>query len=80
VLDGFQSPAKAQVIPGRAAAIRYALAQARPGDCVLIAGRGERISPAGGNTRATYEDGAVAREFLQGRTEQDHGRRFRVVG
>jgi len=80
VLDGFQRPAKAHVIPGRAAAIRYALGQARAGDCVLIAGRGERISPADGDAREPYDDVAVARQLLHGQTEQTNGRRFRVVG
>ena len=80
VLDGFQRPAKAQVIPSRAAAVRYALRHARPGDSVLIAGRGDRTSPASGNAQGPYDDAAMARALLHGQTEQTNCRRFRVVG
>jgi UDP-N-acetylmuramoyl-L-alanyl-D-glutamate--2,6-diaminopimelate ligase len=41
LLDGFDRPAKADVIPNRAFAIRTAMEQAREGDCVLICGLGE---------------------------------------
>ncbi|MCA9270290.1 MAG: hypothetical protein KDA41_17535, partial [Planctomycetales bacterium] len=38
VLDGYDRPARAHVIPDRWQAIEWALRQARPGDAVLIAG------------------------------------------
>ena len=40
ILEGFQQPAAAQVIIDRTEAIHWALAQAQPGDCLLIAGKG----------------------------------------
>lgn len=40
ILDGMDRPERAQVIPSRHHAIDWALNQAKPGDCVLIAGRG----------------------------------------
>ena len=42
ILDGYHRPAKARVMPSRADAITWALQQARSGDCVLVAGKGER--------------------------------------
>jgi UDP-N-acetylmuramoyl-L-alanyl-D-glutamate--2,6-diaminopimelate ligase len=79
VLDGFQRPGKAHVILDRAAAIRFALSQARAGDGVLIAGRGDRVSAGGGGKG--YDDREVACGLLFGRDERDDCRRqFRVVG
>ncbi len=40
VLDGFEKPERAMVIPNRWRAIQWALSQAAPGDAVLIAGDG----------------------------------------
>lgn len=40
VLDGYERPARAHVMPDRAAAIEWALSEAQTGDTVLIAGRG----------------------------------------
>ena len=37
ILDGYDRPARAHVIPTRSTAIRWALEQARPGDSVLVA-------------------------------------------
>ena len=42
ILDGYRRPAKARVMPSRADAITWALQQARSGDCVLVAGKGDR--------------------------------------
>ena len=82
VLDGFEKPHKAQIIPNRVAAIQYALGQAREGDAVLIAGRGDRVSPQarrGGG--AAFDDREVACAWLYGQGEQELARpRFRVVG
>ncbi len=38
VIDGYHRPAKAHAMPDRDQAIAWALSQAQPGDCVLIAG------------------------------------------
>lgn len=40
VLDGYERPARAHVMPDRTAAIQWALGEAQTGDTVLIAGRG----------------------------------------
>ncbi len=42
ILDGFENPQKAQVIPNRVSAIEWALGQARPGDCVVVSGFGDQ--------------------------------------
>jgi UDP-N-acetylmuramyl tripeptide synthase len=41
LLDGFQRPQDALIRPDRLAAIEWALEHARPGECVVIAGKGE---------------------------------------
>jgi UDP-N-acetylmuramoyl-L-alanyl-D-glutamate--2,6-diaminopimelate ligase len=81
VLDGFERPGKAQVIPNRQAAIQFALSQAGEGDCVLIAGRGDRVSQIGRGKQSTYDDREVACQWLYQRDEQPMCQsRFRVVG
>jgi ABC-type phosphonate transport system ATPase subunit len=52
------------VLPNRAEAIRWALSRARPGDAVLIAGKGERPSP-GGQQHHGFDDRLVARQWLR---------------
>ncbi len=42
MLDGFERPHVAQIVPDRIRAIEVALGEARPGDAVLISGCGER--------------------------------------
>jgi len=42
VLDGFQRPGKAHVIPGRDKAIRWAIEEARAGDIIVVCGAGYR--------------------------------------
>jgi UDP-N-acetylmuramoyl-L-alanyl-D-glutamate--2,6-diaminopimelate ligase len=80
VLDGFERPHKVHVIPNRAVAIPFALDQAQPGDAVLIAGRGDRVSrPARGKGPA-YDDREVACNWLYRRGNPELPRpRFRVV-
>jgi UDP-N-acetylmuramoyl-L-alanyl-D-glutamate--2,6-diaminopimelate ligase len=85
VLDGFERPQRAHVIPSRAAAIRFALDNAGPGDAVLIAGRGDRISVAASGSEAAYDDREVACEWLYGHAlseinQPEPRARFRVVG
>jgi UDP-N-acetylmuramoyl-L-alanyl-D-glutamate--2,6-diaminopimelate ligase len=81
LLDGFERPHKAQVIPNRNVAIHYALGQARPGDAVLIAGRGDRVTrPSGGKGRL-YDDRQTACDWLDRQGDSAPVRpRFRVVG
>lgn len=56
VLDGFSDSSKPMVIPDRIKALEFALANASPGDSVLIAGCGEKpIAVLSGAARATGE-------------------------
>jgi UDP-N-acetylmuramoyl-L-alanyl-D-glutamate--2,6-diaminopimelate ligase len=54
-----------RIVPDRAAAIREALGAARPGDCVLIAGKGHETVQIVGSTRHEFDDREVAREALR---------------
>ena len=54
------------VIPDRRAAIRSALLEARPGDLVLIAGKGHEDYQIIGTTRHRFADREVVRELLAG--------------
>lgn len=64
ILSGFQSRESVVEMPGRADAIAWALGQARPGDCVLIAGRGHEEYQQIGSTRQWLDDREVARQWL----------------
>ncbi|MFZ5828533.1 MAG: Mur ligase family protein, partial [Planctomycetota bacterium] len=64
ILTGISRPAEVQILPDREAAIRWALAAARTGDCVLIAGRGHERNQIVGNQRIPCDDREVAREWL----------------
>lgn len=55
---GCAEPGRVQVEPERAAAIRQALAAARPGDVVLIAGKGHEDYQIIGSERRAYSDRA----------------------
>ena len=64
VLEGFCIPAAVEVIPDRVEAIRRGLAIARPGDCVLIAGKGHEKYQIVGDEHLPLDDCEVAREWL----------------
>lgn len=51
----------------RAAAIRYAIARAAPGDCVLIAGKGHEEYQEARGVRVPFSDAAIARAALAAR-------------
>ncbi len=70
IIDGYRQPAKAHILPDRAKAIRWALTQARGGDAVLIAGRGDRLQQEIRNQQCSLDDREVARQCLYG-TEPD---------
>jgi UDP-N-acetylmuramoyl-L-alanyl-D-glutamate--2,6-diaminopimelate ligase len=80
LLDGFARPAKAHVLPDRRRAIELALAWARPGDTVVIAGKGERQGQVVGSQRLPHDDCQVARDWLYHGGRQTQRPRFRVVG
>ncbi len=64
VLDGFHQPSAARVMLDRADAIGWALGHARPGDCVLIAGKGHENHQIIGDRRIPFDDRDVARNWL----------------
>ena len=64
VLDGYDRPAQAHVIPDRARAIAWALVSAKQGDTVLIAGRGDEKQEIVDGRRLEFDDRAVVRALL----------------
>ena len=64
ILDGYDRPAKAHVMPNRAGAIELALRTARPGDAVLIAGKGNEDYQMIGSACLAHDDRQVARNWL----------------
>lgn len=67
VLAGFRRPGKVRVEPDRRAAIEAVLADARPGDAVLIAGKGRNNYQIFADRVVPFDDFAVAREWLRSR-------------
>lgn len=64
VLGGFVVPDAVEVIHDRETAICRALAAARPGDCVLIAGKGHETCQIVGDRHLELDDREVARRWL----------------
>jgi UDP-N-acetylmuramoyl-L-alanyl-D-glutamate--2,6-diaminopimelate ligase len=64
VTAGFDRPDRVATISDRAEAIRFALAAAEPGDCVLIAGRGHEPYQIFGRKRIEFDDRQFARDWL----------------
>jgi UDP-N-acetylmuramoyl-L-alanyl-D-glutamate--2,6-diaminopimelate ligase len=64
ILAGFNRPSLVEQIPDRAEAIRWAIYRARPGDTVLIAGKGHEGYQLVGQRRFHFDDRKVAREIL----------------
>jgi UDP-N-acetylmuramoyl-L-alanyl-D-glutamate--2,6-diaminopimelate ligase len=65
VEEGIRDRERLQSHPDRARAIEGALAQAREGDCVLIAGKGHETVQVIGDRQIPFDDRQVARERLQ---------------
>jgi UDP-N-acetylmuramoyl-L-alanyl-D-glutamate--2,6-diaminopimelate ligase len=65
LLGGFHRPGKVRVELDRMRAIEAALADARPGDAVLIAGKGRNAYQILANRVVPFDDFAVAREWLR---------------
>jgi UDP-N-acetylmuramoyl-L-alanyl-D-glutamate--2,6-diaminopimelate ligase len=76
VLDGFERPGKARIIGNRAEAIRFALSQARPGDCVLITGRDHGL----GGQASDFDDREIACEWLYSQNAPPCSPRLRIFG
>lgn len=64
ILSGCIDATSCQVILDRAVAIRWALSEAKPGDCVLIAGKGHEDYQEIGGERSYFDDREVARHWL----------------
>jgi len=68
VLEGLRiGPAKTVVELDRRVAIRVAVAQAAPGDVVVIAGKGHEVEQTAGGMSRPFDDRAVARDELGAR-------------
>ena len=67
ILSGPGSLDRVQVVPERAAAIERAVRLARPGDAILIAGKGHETVQIQGVERLPFSDVNVARLALRGR-------------
>jgi UDP-N-acetylmuramoyl-L-alanyl-D-glutamate--2,6-diaminopimelate ligase len=85
LLDGFDRPHKARVIPNRTTAIRFALENAGPGDAVLIAGHDNWGSSVASGEQPASDDREIACEWLYGRAADvprllASANRFRIVG
>ena len=65
ILDGYDRPARAHILPDRAEAIRWALGEARAGDAVLISGQGDQQVQVVGDEAWCCDDREVARRWLQ---------------
>jgi UDP-N-acetylmuramoyl-L-alanyl-D-glutamate--2,6-diaminopimelate ligase len=64
VMSGFFNPDAARAIADRYEAIGWALSEARPGDCVLVAGKGHEDYQIIGDVRSDFDDRQVARDWL----------------
>lgn len=81
MLDGHERPHLTHTIPNRQRAIEFALASARPGDTVLIAGKGDRCTQRIGSGVQPHDDCAVARNWLYEQAEPVQMRpQLRVFG
>ena len=70
VLPGLsQTPATVLVEPDRRRAIALAIAEARPGDLVLLAGKGHEKTQTIGGRVIPFDDVAIARQLLLAREE-----------
>ena len=67
VLSGLPAGVSARVQPDRRAAIALALDEARPGDVVLVAGKGHETGQEIAGRVVPFDDRVVARELLEAR-------------
>ena len=67
VMAGFSSVANVEAMLDRRQAIDIAIANAQPGDVVLLAGKGHETSQIVGDVHIAFDDRRVAHEFLSAR-------------
>ena len=72
ILDGLENPGHAHIIPDRSKAIHWALEQAKPGDTVLVAGKGDLAYQIVGEHPMPFDDRNVARRWLRGARPELH--------
>jgi UDP-N-acetylmuramoyl-L-alanyl-D-glutamate--2,6-diaminopimelate ligase len=65
LLSGFYHPGRVRVEPDRRRAIEAALADAQPGDAVLIAGKGRRTFQILADRAIPFDDEEIARAWLR---------------
>jgi UDP-N-acetylmuramoyl-L-alanyl-D-glutamate--2,6-diaminopimelate ligase len=65
VLRGMEAPNRVMVEPDRATAIRAAIAQAGPGDIVLIAGKGHETWQEIAGQKIPFSDEATVQAVLE---------------
>jgi UDP-N-acetylmuramoyl-L-alanyl-D-glutamate--2,6-diaminopimelate ligase len=70
LLAGFRRPGKVRVEPDRRLAIEAALADARPGDAVLITGKGRNAYQIFADRVIPFDDFAIARNWLRQQARQ----------
>lgn len=81
MLDGFERAKRAQIVPTRARAIEVALATAKPGDTVLIAGADDRCAAAAGEQASPADDREIVCAWLYGQSAPHQANtRFWIVG
>lgn len=64
VVAGFERPGNATIEPDRAAAIQRAIAHCKPGDVVLVAGKGHEVWQEIGGQKIPFSDESVIRHAL----------------
>jgi UDP-N-acetylmuramoyl-L-alanyl-D-glutamate--2,6-diaminopimelate ligase len=75
LLSGMKRPGRARVEPDRRLAIELALASARPGDAVLIAGKGRHAFQILADRVIPFDDRAVAAAWLRAKRDAAGSRR-----
>lgn len=65
IVDGFETFGPYEIIQDRAKAIEWAIGQAEPGDCILIAGKGHEQHQVIGSKRHHFDDREVVRNCLK---------------
>lgn len=64
IQSGMRHPERARVMIDRSEAIAHAIAQAQPGDVVLLAGKGHEVEQVVGDRRIELDDRALAKQAL----------------